>query len=75
MSTDYLLSFTNLGNFLYIPVYEIPTEKWKDEGKHINFKISLNPNEKIVRVYAVEKFRNDLFFVLVSKRGQIKRLS
>ena len=75
MTTDYLLSFTNLGNFLYIPVYEIPTEKWKDEGKHINFKISLNPNEKIVRVYAVEKFRNDLFFVLVSKRGQIKRLS
>ena len=75
MSTDYLLSFTNLGNFLYIPVYEIPTEKWKDEGKHINFKISLNPNEKIVRVYAVEKFRSDLFFVLVSKRGQIKRLS
>lgn len=75
MSTDYLISFTNLGNFLYIPVYELPNEKWKDEGKHINFKISLNPNEKIVRVYAVEKFRNDLFFVLVSKRGQIKRLS
>ena len=75
MTTDYLISFTNLGNFLYIPVYEIPSSKWKEEGKHINFKISLNPNEKIVRVYAVEKFRNDLFFVLVSKRGQIKRLS
>lgn len=75
MTTDYLISFTNLGNFLYIPVYELPTEKWKDEGKHINFKISLNPNEKIVRVYAIEKFRNDLFFVLISKRGQIKRLS
>ena len=75
MTTDYLISFTNLGNFLYIPVYEIPSEKWKDEGKHINTKISLNPNEKIVRVYAIEKFRNDLFFVLVSKHGQIKRLS
>ena len=75
LTTDYLVSFTNLGNFLYIPVYEIPSEKWKDEGKHINFKISLNPNEKIVRTYAIEKFRNDLFFVLVSKHGQIKRLS
>ena len=75
MSTDYLVSFTNLGNFLYIPVYELPSGKWKDEGKHINFKINLNPNEKIVRVYAIEKFRNDLFFVLVSKHGQIKRLS
>ena len=75
MTTDYLVSFTNLGNFLYIPVYELPSGKWKDEGKHINFKINLNPNEKIVRTYAIEKFRNDLFFVLVSKRGQIKRLS
>ncbi len=75
MSTDYLVSFTNLGNFLYIPVYELPSGKWKDEGKHINFKINLNPNEKIVRVYAIEKFRNDLFFVLVTKHGQIKRLS
>ena len=75
MSTDYLVSFTNLGNFLYIPVYELPSGKWKDEGKHINFKINLNPNEKIVRVYAIEKFRNDLFFVLASKRGQVKRLS
>ena len=75
MTTDYLISFTNLGNFLYIPVYEIPSSKWKEEGKHINFKISLNPNEKIVRVYAIEKFRDDLFFVLVSKKGQIKRLS
>ena len=75
MSTDYLVSFTNLGNFLYIPVYELPNGKWKDEGKHINFKINLNPNEKIVRVYAIEKFRNDLFFVLVTKHGQIKRLS
>jgi len=75
MTTDYLISFTNLGNFLYLPVYELPTEKWKDEGKHINIKVNLNPNEKIVRVYAVEKFRNDLFFVLVSKHGQIKRLS
>lgn len=75
MTTDYLISFTNLGNFIYIPVYEIPSEKWKDEGKHINTKISLNPNEKIVRAYVIEKFRNDLFFVLVSKHGQIKRLS
>ena len=73
-TTDYLLCFTNVGNFLYIPVHEIMDNKWKDEGKHINYLINLNPNEKIVRAYVVEKFRDDLFFVITSKRGQIKRL-
>lgn len=75
MTTDYLVCFTNLGNFLYVPVHQIQETKWLQEGKHINYLINLNPNEKIVRAYAIEKFRNDLFFVLVSRRGQIKRLS
>jgi len=75
MTTDYLVCFTNLGNFLYIPVHEIQETKWLQEGKHINYLVNLNPNEKIVRAYALEKFKNDLFFVLVSKHGQIKRLS
>ncbi|MCQ2792858.1 MAG: DNA topoisomerase IV subunit A [Bacilli bacterium] len=74
MTTDYLICFTNVGNFLYIPIHEINENKWKDEGKHINYLISLNPNEKIVRAYVIEKFRDDLFFILVSKYGQIKRL-
>ena len=75
MTTDFLICFTNLGNFLYVPVYEVKSCKWKDEGSHINYLINLNPNEKIVRAYVIEKFREDLFFVLISKRGQIKRLS
>ncbi len=73
-TTDYLLCFTNNGNFLYIPVHEINENKWKEEGKHINYLIKLNPNEKIVRAYVVEKFRDDLFLVIITKRGQIKRL-
>ena len=75
MTTDFLVCFTNLGNFLYIPVHQIQETKWLQEGKHINYLVNLNPNEKIVRAYAIEKFRNDLFFVLITKRGQIKRLS
>ncbi len=74
MTTDYLICFTNLGNFLHIPVHEIMENKWKDEGKHINYLVSLNPNEKIIKAFALESFRDDLFFVLVSKYGQIKRL-
>ena len=74
MTTDYLLCFTNLGNFLYIPVHEIQENKWKDEGKHINYLVNLNPNEKIVKCFVTETFKNDLFFVIASKNGQIKRV-
>ena len=73
-TTDYLLCFTSLGNYLYLPVHEINENKWKDEGKHVNYLSTLAPNDKIIKVYALEKFRNDLFFVLVSKNGQIKRV-
>ena len=75
MTTDYLICFTNVGNYLYIPVHKLSETKWKDEGKHINYMINLNPNEKIIKAFAIEEFRNDLFFVLVSKHGQIKRLT
>ena len=33
---DTLLVFTSLGNFLYLPVHEIPVCVWKDLGKHIS---------------------------------------
>ena len=74
ITTDYLICFTNLGNFLHIPVHETMENKWKDEGKHINYLVSLNPNEKIVRAFVVEEFRNDLSIGLVSKFGQVKRV-
>ena len=64
MTTDYLLCFTNLGNFLYIPVHEIQENKWKDEGKHINYLVNLNPNEKIVKCFVTETFKKDLVFVI-----------
>ncbi len=74
ITTDYLICFTNLGNFLHIPVHETMENKWKDEGKHINYLISLNPNEKIIRAFVVEEFRNDLSIGLVTRFGQIKRV-
>ena len=44
---DTLLGFTNLGNYLYIPVHEIPDLKWKDLGKHISNIISVKSEEKL----------------------------
>ena len=73
-TTDFLLGFTNKGNYVYIPVNEVKEAKWNDIGGHINALVSISPDEKIVRCFAVNKFRDDLNIVLLSKRGQIKRI-
>lgn len=70
---DILVAFTSLGNYLYIPVYEIQDSKWKDEGKFISYLITMNADEKIIRVFNVKDFREDLFFTLVTSKGLIKR--
>ncbi len=73
-TTDYLLGFTSKGNYVYIPINEVKEVKWNDIGGHINAMVSISPDEKIVRCFAVKKFRDDLFIALLSKRGQIKRI-
>ncbi|MGI5900825.1 MAG: DNA topoisomerase IV subunit A, partial [Christensenellales bacterium] len=72
-TTDYILTFTNLGNYLYIPVFQIGDGRWKDEGKHINYLIPLKGEEKIVRALAISTFRKDLFVVFLTAQGKIKR--
>ena len=72
-TTDYLLSFTNKGNYIVVPVHLINETKWKDEGMHINTFTTLGNGEKIVRTFAVEEFRNNLYLAFVTKMGQIKR--
>ena len=70
---DFILSFTNKGNFIFTPVHEIQDGKWKDEGKNINYLTTLPGNEKIIKTIGVEEFIDNVYIVTVSKRGQIKR--
>lgn len=72
---DYILAFTNFGNYLLVPVHEINENKYKDEGKHINYLINLPFQEKIIRAFVIANFRNDVNVVLASKHGQIKKTS
>ena len=74
-TTDYLLAFTNLGNYLFIPIYLLFDAKWKEEGKHINEIGSITGNEKIVSGIVVSEFKEGVNVVMVSKMGQIKRSS
>ncbi len=74
-TTDTLLVFTNLGNYLYIPVHTIPDLKWKDLGKHISNLIKLEEQEEVISCVPVSDFSTDQTVVMVSKHGMIKQSS
>lgn len=70
---DTLLIFTNLGNYLYIPVHEIPDLKWKELGKHMSNVINVDPEECIVNAMPVYDWSKNLFITSFTKNGMIKR--
>lgn len=70
---DTILLFTDLGNYLYVPVYEIPDLKWKDLGKHISNIIKLNEEENIIATIPVTNFDSNNYITMFSRDGMIKR--
>lgn len=70
---DTLLVFTNLGNFLFIPIYTIFDMKFKDIGKHISNLVTLSEGEEVIASLKIEDFNADLDITLASKNGMIKR--
>ena len=70
---DTILMFTDNGNYLYVPVYEIPDMKWKDLGKHISNIIKINPEENIIDVIPVLDFDADKYVTVFTQNGMIKR--
>lgn len=70
---DTLLLFTDKGNYLYIPVYEIPDMKWKDLGKHVSNIISISENENIIYSMPVYDFDSDKYITIFTRNGMVKR--
>jgi topoisomerase-4 subunit A len=73
-TTHTLLLFTSKGNYLYIPVHELPDIKWKEIGQHITNIIPIDKDEKIVTAHSVKDFKeNDQFLFFFTKNGMVKR--
>lgn len=72
-TTDTILLFTNFGNYLYVPVYDIPECKWKDLGKHISNIIGLGDNEKVIYSMFVNNFDKEEYITSFSRNGMVKR--
>ena len=70
---DTLLLFTNLGNYLYVPVHTIYDMKWKEMGKHISNLIKLEENEEVISVIPVTNFNTNKDITIATKNGMIKR--
>ena len=74
-TTDYLICFTNQGNYTCVGVHKLTDNKWKDEGTHINEFTTLASGEKIIKVMAISEMRDDLYLGILTKFGQIKRMA
>ena len=74
---DNLILFTSKGNYLHLPVHEIPEAKWKDVGNHLSQSISLGTNELILSGFIKAKDSDDSYkdwtVVFFTKEGLVKQ--
>ncbi len=73
-TTDTLLQFTDLGNYVYLPIHKIPEVKHKDFGYHISTLIGMEANEKVIFSTVVGDFTADRYVLIATKNGLIKRI-
>ena len=72
---DTLLLFTDLGNYLYAPIHELPDLKWKELGKHISNIIQIKADENIIASIPVTDFEAKINIALFTKEGMVKQTS
>lgn len=69
---DTLLLFTNQGNYLYVPVHELPELKWKELGKHVSNIIPIGQEERIIKSVPVKEF-DKREVITFTKNGMVKK--
>lgn len=70
---DKMMIMTDMGNYLYLPVYDIPELKWKEMGKHISNIVTVSPDEKVVASFIVNGTTKDENLITLTKGGMIKK--
>lgn len=73
-TTDTLLLFTSKGNYLYLPVHELPDIRWKEMGQHIANIVPMDKEERIIAGYSIKDFSaENQYLLFVTKNGMVKR--
>ena len=68
-----LCVFTSRGNYLYLPIHEIPSCKWKDLGKHISNFVTISPDDKAVSAYIINENVTNPEVTMFTRDGMVKR--
>lgn len=71
--TDVLVLFTSKGNYLYMPVHELPDIRWKDLGRHVTSIIPLDRDDEIIKAISVKDFAEPRYLLFVTRNGMIKK--
>ncbi|WP_404433197.1 DNA topoisomerase IV subunit A [Sutcliffiella horikoshii] len=72
-TTQTLLLFTNKGNYLYLPVHELPDIRWKDMGQHVANIVPIDRDESIIKAIPVSNFEDPKFLLFVTRNGMVKK--
>ncbi|MDT8861126.1 DNA topoisomerase IV subunit A [Alkalihalobacillus sp. MEB130] len=73
-TTETLLLFTKSGNYLYIPVHQLPDIRWKDNGQHVaNLVSGYNSDDDIIKALPVKEFKEDQSLLFITKNGMAKK--
>ena len=70
---DYILFFTNLGKCHWLKVYDIPQAGRASKGKSIYNVLELSENEKTSAFVPVKGFDENMFVVMATRQGVIKK--
>jgi DNA gyrase subunit A len=69
----YLLCFTNRGQMYWIKVYDLPQLSRTSPGRALANVLALKPDEKISSVIPVRRFDPNLFLLMATRRGLVKK--
>ncbi|MFC5711814.1 DNA topoisomerase IV subunit A [Thalassorhabdus alkalitolerans] len=74
-TTDTLLLFTKKGQYLYMPIHELPDIRWKDNGQHVGNIVQLDREDELLKAIAVREFTEDSNLLFFTKNGMAKKTS
>ena len=70
---DKYIVITDFGNYMYLPVSEIPEAKWKDLGKHISNIVSVSQEEQVIKSFVINDNTKNSNLLIFTKNGMVKK--
>jgi DNA gyrase subunit A len=72
---DNVLFFSNLGRIYWLKVYQIPEMGRAAKGKAIVNLLQISQRERITAVFPIKEFKEDMFLIMATKNGVVKKTS